>query len=134
MIGTTTIATQTWWKGWTHFVPFSLGGKEARVSGVIGDDQDLGRPGQEIDADRSEELSLCLGDVGIPRPYDEVNRLDPLYAVGDRCERLHSPDMEDLVGTRTRHRVEHRRVYTVLAPAWRSGRDHALDARDLGRH
>ena len=34
---------------------------------VVGDDQDLGRAGEQVDADLAEQLPLGLGDVGVAR-------------------------------------------------------------------
>ena len=42
-----------------------VGGDHLDVRGVVGDHQDLGRPGEEVDADAAEELALRLGDVGV---------------------------------------------------------------------
>ena len=35
------------------------------VGGVVGDDQNLRRPGKEIDADAAVELALRLRDIGV---------------------------------------------------------------------
>ena len=37
---------------------------------VVGDDQDLGRAGEQVDADLAEQLPLGLGDVGVARTGD----------------------------------------------------------------
>ena len=44
------------------------------VDGVVGDDQRLGRPGEQIDADAPEQLPLGFRDVGVARPDDHVHR------------------------------------------------------------
>ncbi len=40
---------------------------DERVGLVVGDDQDLGRAGEEVDADLAEQLALGLGHVGVAR-------------------------------------------------------------------
>jgi hypothetical protein len=73
------------------------GGHE-RVSGVVGDDEDLGGAGKEVDADLAEELALRLGDIGVARAHDHVNRIDGLGADGERRDGLDAADQVDLVG------------------------------------
>ena len=41
----------------------------------VGENGDLGRPGQQVDGDRAEELSLGLRDVGVAGTHDHVGGL-----------------------------------------------------------
>ena len=45
-----------------------VGGAHLGVGGVIGDNQRLGRTGQQVDADAAEQLPLGLGDKALPGP------------------------------------------------------------------
>ena len=53
-----------------------VGGAHLGVGGLVGDDQDLGRAGQQVDADPPEELALGLGDIGVARADEHVDRLE----------------------------------------------------------
>ena len=70
---------------------------------LVGDDQRLGRPGEEIDADAAEQLPLGLGDIGIAGPDDHVDRRDGLGAERHGGDRLHAAEHEDLVGAAEMH-------------------------------
>src|SRR5581483_9652185 len=109
-----------------------VGRDELRVRALVGDDEDLGRAGEQIDADAPEELPLRLGDVCVAGADDHVDRLDVVAAEHEQRERLDAADAEDVVGARGRHRVEHRRVDAAPLPG-RCDRDDALDAGDLRR-
>ena len=58
------------------------------VGGVVGDDQDLGRAGEQIDADPAVELALGLGDIGVAGADQHVDRLEALGAERHRRHRL----------------------------------------------
>ena len=75
------------------------------VGAVVGDDRDLGRAGEQVDADLAEELALGLGDVGVARADDDVGLGQALDAVGHRGQRLDAAEREDVVGARGVHRV-----------------------------
>ena len=68
------------------------------VAGVVGDDQRLGRSGEQVDPDAAEQLSLGLGDEGVARPYQHIHRLDTLAAERHRAHRLHAAEAVDVVG------------------------------------
>ena len=55
-----------------------VGGDQARVGGLVGDDQHLGRAGEQVDADAAEELALGLGDVGVAGADEHVDRREVL--------------------------------------------------------
>ena len=65
---------------------------------------DLGRTGEQVDADLAEQLPLGLRDVGVARTGEQVDRGDRLGAQGQRCDRLHTAEQVDLVGAGEVHR------------------------------
>ena len=46
------------------------------VGGIVGDDQDFGRAGEEVDADPAIELSLGLGDISVAGADKHIDRLE----------------------------------------------------------
>ena len=54
-----------------------IGGDDGRPRGLVGDDEDLGRAGEEVDADDPEQLALGLRDVGVAGADEQVDRLQP---------------------------------------------------------
>ena len=54
----------------------------ARVDVAVGDDRELGRPGEAVDPDEPGDLPLGLGDVDVAGPDDAVDR-----AGSTRCRR-----------------------------------------------
>ncbi len=112
-----------------------IGGADFAVDRVVGDDQRLGRPGEEIDADAAEQLPLGLGDIGVAGPDDHVDRRDGLGAERHGGDRLHAAEHENLVGAAEMHRRHDRRMRPALERR-RAGDDvlHAGDARGDDRH
>ena len=53
-----------------------VGGDDHRVGRLVGDDEDLRRAGDEVDADLPEQPALRLDDVRVARPDEEVDRVD----------------------------------------------------------
>ena len=82
-----------------------VGGDEPASAVLVGDDQDLRRPGEQVDADEAEQLALGLGDVGVAGADEHVDGLEVLDPEGHRGQRLHAAEADDLVGARGRHRV-----------------------------
>jgi hypothetical protein len=120
-------------------LPEEISGQKVRVSRLVGDDGDLGRPGQEVYAYLPEELALGFGDAGVAGSDYHVHRLyllHILYAEGNRSQSLHPTDAEYLVGPAASHRVEHGLVdalrFAVLSFARRSDGDNPLHTRHLG--
>ena len=110
-------------------------GGEEGVGVVIGDDEDLGGSGEQIDADLAEELALGLGDVGVARSGDEVDRCDRLGADRHSGDGLHAAEHVDLVRAGELHGRDRRRG--DLAADRRRARDdtrHAGDLRGDDRH
>ena len=112
-----------------------IGGADFAVDRVVGDDQRLGRPGEEIDADAAEQLPLGFGDIGIAGPDDHVDRRDGLGAERHGGDRLHAAEHENLVGAAEMHRRDNRRMRPAVKRR-RAGDDvlHAGDARGDDRH
>ena len=75
-----------------------VGGDDHRVGRLVGDDEDLGRAGDEVDADLPEQPALRLDDVRVARPDEEVDRVDRLRPERQRGERLDAAEDVDLVG------------------------------------
>src|SRR4051794_35848231 len=53
---------------------------------VVGDHGDLGRPGQQVDADAAEQLALRFRHIGVPGADDHVARRFALEAIN-----VHAP-------------------------------------------
>ena len=108
-----------------------VGGDDHGVGRLVGDDQDLRRAGDEVDADLAEQPALGLDDVRVARADEEVHRVDRLRPERERRERLDAAEDVDLVGAREVHRGD-RGVRDPAVERRRAGRD-ALDAGDLRR-
>ena len=108
-----------------------VGGDDHGIGRLVGDDEDLGRAGDEVDADLPEEPALRLDDVRVARPDEEVDRVDRLGAERERGQRLDAAEDVDLVGAREVHGGDGR-VRHAPVERRRAGRD-PLDARDLRR-
>ena len=84
-----------------------VGGAHLRVGGVVGDDQRLGRAGEQIDADAAEQLPLGLGDERVARTDQHVHRRDRLRAQAPsprppgcrRADRSRPPRPSDIAAT-----------------------------------
>ncbi len=79
-----------------------------------------------------EQLALCLGDVGVPRPDQHVHGLDGLRPDRHRRNRLNAAETADDVGARQMLRRNNRRRRPA-AVRRRAGQNGA-DTGDLGRH
>ena len=55
-----------------------IGGAHLAVDRLVGDDQRLGRAGEQVDADAAEELPLGFGDEGVAGADQHVDRFDRL--------------------------------------------------------
>ncbi len=93
-----------------------------RIGRVVGDDQDLGGPGEQVDAHFAVELPLGLGHVGIPGTGDQVDPFHKLGAERHRGHRLHAAEQVDLVRAGHAHGRH------------RGGRYLAVDRRCAGDH
>ncbi len=71
-----------------------VGGAHLAVDRVVGDDQGLGRAGEQVDADAAEQLPLGLGDIGVAGADDHIDRRDRLGAERHRGDRLHAAEHE----------------------------------------
>ena len=50
-----------------------VGGADLAVDAVVGDDQRLGRPGEQVDADAAEQLALGFRHIGVAGADDHVD-------------------------------------------------------------
>ena len=103
-----------------------VGGAHLAVDAVVGDDQRLGRTGQQVDADPAEQLALGLRHVGVAGADDHVDRADRLGAQRHGGDRLHAAEHVDLVGAAEMHGGDDRRMRPALER--RRAGDDALDA------
>src|SRR5215211_4797175 len=107
-----------------------------RVGRLVGDDGDLGRPGQKVYAYLPEELTLGFGNVCVASSDYHLHWLNFLHAEGDCCQGLHPAHAEYLVCPAAGHGVEHRLVdavrFAVLPFARRGDGDDPFHARHLG--
>ena len=69
-----------------------VGGDDRRIGAVVGDHRDLGRPGEDVDADLAEQHPLGLGDELVAGPDDDVGRLAGEQAERHRGDRLHAAE------------------------------------------
>ena len=74
---------------------------------LVGDDQHLGRPGDHVDADLTEDPALGRGHVSVARPDDLGDGRDRRRAVGERGDGLRPADPEDLVDAREARGRQH---------------------------
>ena len=51
-----------------------IGGADFAVDALVGDDQRLGRAGEQVDADAAVELALRFRHIGVARPDQHVDR------------------------------------------------------------
>jgi hypothetical protein len=111
-------------------LPEQVRGAELAIDALVGDNQRLGRPGEQVDPDPAEQLPLRLGHEGVPRPDQHVDRGDRLGSQRHGADRLDAAEAIDLVGAGEVLRSDDggRR----LALERRRGGGDPLDARDLG--
>ncbi len=76
-----------------------VGSAHLAVCRVVGKHEDLGRSGEQVDADPAEQLALRLRDKGIARTNDLVDRLDGLRPIGQCCNRLCPANPVNFVNT-----------------------------------
>jgi hypothetical protein len=112
-----------------------VGRTDLAVDALVGDDQRLGRSGQEIDADAAEQLALGFRDVGIAGSDDHVDGAHRLGAERHGGDRLHAAEDIDFVRPAQMHGGDDRGVGAALERR-RAGHDalHASDARGNDRH
>src|SRR6266702_4179946 len=113
-------------------LPQEVSRTDLSVYGFICDDEGLGWPGDQVDADASEKLTLGLGYKGIARTYDHRDRSDRFGAECHGGDCLHAAHTVDFVRSAKVHRGYHGRAW--LAMIWRGRRDHSRHARDSCRH
>ena len=104
-----------------------VGGEPLGVVVPVGDDEDLRRSGDGIDADRAEHLALGGRDVGIAGADDLGDGRHALGAVGQRGHGLRAADAIDLGDAGQVRGRQHQRVHLAA----RRGHGHG-DARHAG--
>lgn len=103
-----------------------------RVRVLVRDHQDLGGPGEQVDADLTEQLTLGLGHVRVAGPRQHRHTSDRLGAHCHRRDGLDAAQQVDLVGARQVHGRDRRG--RDLAADGRGAGDDPGHARDLGGH
>ena len=98
-------------------LPEEVGGADLAVDGLVGDDEGLGRAGEEVDADAAVELALGFRDIGVARPDQHVDGLDRLGAERHRADRLDAAEAVDHVGAGEVLRGDDRRRRACLDKA-----------------
>ena len=103
----------------------------SRIGGSIGEDHDLGRSGDHIDADDAEHPALGGRDIGVARTDDLGDRRDGRRPIGQRGHGLRAADPVDLVDPSDARRRQHQRVDPPLRR--RHDHRHAAASGDLRR-
>ena len=75
-----------------------IGGADLGIDAVVGDDQGLGRAGEQIDPDPAIELALGLGDIGIAGADQHVDGGHALRPQRHGADGLDAAQAIDLVG------------------------------------
>ena len=107
-----------------------VGGDHFRVRRLVGDHEDFGRPGEQVDADAPVKLPLGFRHVGVARPDQHVDRRDALRPQPHGADRLDPAQDVDLVRAGESHRGHRFRVRRAVGGR-RAGGD-AFHSGDLG--
>ena len=111
-----------------------VGGDEAGLGAVVGDDGDLGRTRLGVDGDAVAQQPLGRRDVDVAGPGDDVDRRALVGAVAEHGDGLRAAGRVHLGDAEQRARGQDRRVRqaAVLGLRWRGDGDLG-DAGHLGR-
>ena len=90
-----------------------IAGDQCRIGVVVGNDRDLRRAGQEVDAALPEQLSLGFGNELIAGAAEHVGRRDDAHAVCHQREGLDSSQDEDSIGSGLLHGVDRCRIIAL---------------------
>ena len=88
-------------------------GDDFRVRGLVGDDHDLGRAGEHVDADPAIEDALGLGHELVARADQDVGRAAAEEPEGHGGDPLHAAERQDHVGAAEIEGIENRRVHAL---------------------
>ncbi len=114
-----------------------VGGHEHGVRRRVGDHQDLGRTGLRIDAGDAAHEALRRRDVDVPRPRDEIDRVEVEigHSVGERADGSRPTHRVDLFDTEQSGGAEDDRMHRAVVRRLRRRceRDRR-DTGDLGGH
>ncbi len=105
-----------------------VGGADFAVHRLVSDDQRLGRPGQEVDADAAEQLPFGFRHISVAGTDQHVDRLDRLGAERHGGDRLHAAEHIDVVGAAEMLGRDDGRMRRALVG--RGAGDDAFDAGD----
>ena len=109
-----------------------VGRDHFHVRRVVGNHEDLRRPGEQVDADASVKLPLGFGHVRVARSAQHVDRTDGPGAQCHGRDCLHATKDVDLVRAPENHRRNGFRVRFALVG--RGAGDHAAHARGARSH
>ena len=108
-----------------------VGRDPGRVAAAVGQDQDLRRAGDHINADLAEHLALGRGYIDVAGADDLVDGGHALRAIGQRGHGLRAAGLEDAVDAGDDRRRQDAGV-DLAAGAGRRRHDDLAHARDLG--
>ena len=94
---------------------------------AVGDDDDFGRAGDQVDPHLPEHAPLGGGDIGVAGADDLEDRRDRRRAIGQRRDRLRAADPVDFVDAGDARRRQHQRIDHAARR-----RHHHRDARAAG--
>ncbi len=114
-------------------LPQQVAGHQRRIGRIVGDDHDLGRPGQQVDAAAAEQLPLGFGHVLVARPAQDVDRRHVPQAQRHQGQGGHAAEHEDPVGARLGDGVDRGRIIAAPFDRRRAGH-HFPHAGHLGRN
>ena len=100
------------------------------VRAAVGQHENLGRPGDHIDADLAKDLALGRRDIDVAGADDFIDGRHAFGAVGQRGDSLRAAGFDDAVDARHRRRGEDVRVHLAVG-AGGGGHHNLLDAGDL---
>ena len=106
-------------------------GDPVRVGLAVTDNQDLGRPGNHVDADGPKHTALGLGHIGITRADDLVHLRHGRRAIGQRGHGLGTANAKHTIHARHGRCRQHQ--FVLNAVRGRHHHDQFLDASHLRR-
>ena len=92
-----------------------VGRDNVGVSGLVGNDGDLGGTCEHVDTDPAIQDSLGFGDKAIPRTHQDVSRVPGEKTKGHRGDPLNTTQGQNGIGTGEVSGVQNRRMNACIA-------------------